>query len=349
MEIIFYSNQLCERGTETALIDYAKGNRDILHNESILAFPKDRIFDQNRYETLRKEFDIILLQSAQDLNQELIERKIDLLYIIVDGGGKDIVDELVELNKGNMPCKTFVHAVFNPLRPHGDYYCVIHEFLNKYFFTHLPVLPHICKKLSDCKDDMRKELNIPQNATVFASYAGHDRFNLKFVREVVRDVAQKNSDIYFIFMNIDDFMKSDFNMSLPNVIFLPGSTDTTVKAKFINTCDAMLHARDDGETFGLSIAEFSSMNKPIITFKPGLRLTFEHFKRFQIKKILSYSRAHLMILGRNAITYRNRQTLSKKLIAFDKEKFSAKSLDVYTKKYSPEKVMRIFEHIINKK
>ncbi len=111
----------------------------------------------------------------------------------------------------------------------------------------------------------------------------------------------------------------------------------------------MLHARDDGETFGLSIAEFSSMNKPIITFKPGLRLTFEHFKRFQIKKILSDSRAHLMILGRNAITYRNRQTLSKKLIAFDKEKFSAKSLDVYTKKYSPEKVMRIFEHIINKK
>ena len=50
MRIVFYSNQLCERGTETALIDYAKGNRDILHNESILAFPKDRILDQNRYE-----------------------------------------------------------------------------------------------------------------------------------------------------------------------------------------------------------------------------------------------------------------------------------------------------------
>ena len=113
---------------------------------------------------MRKEFDIILLQSAQDLNRELIERKIDLLYIIVDGGGKDIVDELIELNKGNMPYKTFVHAVFNPLRPHGDYYCVIHEFLNRYFFTNRPVLPHICKKLSDCKDDLRNELNIPKNA-----------------------------------------------------------------------------------------------------------------------------------------------------------------------------------------
>lgn len=40
MKIIFYSNQLCERGTETALIDYGIANKRILNNETIFAFPK---------------------------------------------------------------------------------------------------------------------------------------------------------------------------------------------------------------------------------------------------------------------------------------------------------------------
>ena len=38
------------------------------------------------------------------------------------------------------------------------------------------------------------------------------------------------------------------------------------KVKFINTCDVMLHARQVGESFGLSCAEFSIRNKPIITY-----------------------------------------------------------------------------------
>ena len=48
----------------------------------------------------------------------------------------------------------------------------------------------------------------------------------------------------------------------------------------------MIHARDDGETFGLSIAEFSSMNKPIITYKPGPRKMWRYFKDNQLKKKL---------------------------------------------------------------
>ena len=37
------------------------------------------------------------------------------------------------------------------------------------------------------------------------------------------------------------------------------------KEAFYRTCDAMLHARRDGETFGLAVAEFSVRNKPVIT------------------------------------------------------------------------------------
>ena len=62
----------------------------------------------------------------------------------------------------------------------------------------------------------------------------------------------------------------------PNPIFLKdedvmtlhveGLGQQTQKVKFINTCNAMLHARSLGESFGLSCAEFAIKNKPIFTY-----------------------------------------------------------------------------------
>ena len=51
--------------------------------------------------------------------------------------------------------------------------------------------------------------------------------------------------------------------------------DLNYKVKFINTCDAMIHARAMGETFGLAVAEFSKKNKPVI-FVSG------HFANFEL-------------------------------------------------------------------
>ncbi len=39
-----------------------------------------------------------------------------------------------------------------------------------------------------------------------------------------------------------------------------------MKQKFINTCNALLHARQRGETFGITVAEFAIMGKPVIAF-----------------------------------------------------------------------------------
>jgi glycosyltransferase involved in cell wall biosynthesis len=47
----------------------------------------------------------------------------------------------------------------------------------------------------------------------------------------------------------------------PNIIHLPASSDCDTKSRFIRSCDAMLHARYDGETFGLAVAEFSAHNR----------------------------------------------------------------------------------------
>jgi hypothetical protein len=80
------------------------------------------------------------------------------------------------------------------------------------------------------------------------------------VRDVIKKVVNQNKNIYFLFMNIEKF----FNHK--RVIFIKGTFNQSHKVKFINSCDAMLHARSLGESFGLSCAEFAIKNKPIFTY-----------------------------------------------------------------------------------
>jgi len=95
---------------------------------------------------------------------------------------------------------------------------------------------------------------------VFGYHGGNGSFNIPWVQSTVVEVAKRRNDLYFVFMNV-----TPFGEELSNVIFLEGTFDLDVKVSFINTCDAMLHARDGGESFGLSVAEFSMLNKPVFT------------------------------------------------------------------------------------
>jgi hypothetical protein len=80
-------------------------------------------------------------------------------------------------------------------------------------------------------------------------------------------------------MNINSFSTH------PQVKFLPGSWDLMQKARFVETCDAMIHARSGGETFGLAVSEFATKNRPVLTYG------------------LSGEAAHLDIMGEYAIRY----------------------------------------------
>ena len=83
-------------------------------------------------------------------------------------------------------------------------------------------------------------------------------------------------------MNINRF--TDLH---PNIIHLDATYDLEEKSAFVNACDAMIHARSGGETFGCAVAEFSMCNKPVITFRN------------------SGEKSHLEILDNRAITYDN--------------------------------------------
>jgi hypothetical protein len=96
--------------------------------------------------------------------------------------------------------------------------------------------------------------------------------------------------------------------------------------KFINTCNAMIHARKMGESFGLSVAEFSIKNKPIITCSCG-------------------DLAHIDILGDKAITYTTKESLMSIFENIQQIIESRSDWNAYND-YSPENVMRIFKETI---
>jgi len=341
MNIAFYSNQLSERGTETALIDYASANEKYLHNKSFIAVPADKIESKERFEYLSQKYKIITFTTIDELKYALESNKIDLLYAIVDGYTQDIADQL----DGCIP--TFVHCVFSTQRKHGTYYCPIHQFLNSFYHTHYPVLPHIVNSFPECKENLRKQLGIPDSATVFGSYAGKGSFNIPFVQRTIIKTAENNNSIYFIFMNIYDFVSQLNHEKMNNIIFLPGSTDLVKKATFINTTDAMIHARIDGETFGLTVAEFSIMNKPVVTYRPNFLFRCKESIRSLLRKRPRYATAHIQNLGNKAILYKNERELQDILCHFDRYYNKQMQYDCFSEAFNAEKVIEIFNSIIN--
>lgn len=87
----------------------------------------------------------------------------------------------------------------------------------------------------------------------------------------------------------------------------------------------MIHARHGGESFGLACAEFSSANKPVITYG------------------MSSQRAHLDILGDTALIYNNPRDLMEILLNISQQDVSSKNWDVYTRIFSPHRVMQKFK------
>jgi hypothetical protein len=343
VNILFHTNQISERGTEVALFDYAMGNKNILKGKSFIASPKNKIFENSILEKFKTNFDVLLYEKLEEIDSFIEEKGIDLAYQISHGGGGGDLLNNKNLITNKVP--VFVHCVFTTKERFGTFYCPISEYLNRYYRTKYPVLPHIVKAFSGTKKTLHGELNIPKNATIFGSYGGENALNIQFVRETIIEIAKQCSDIFFIFMNFIPWTEG-----FSNIIFLPRNTDITYKETFINTCDAMIHGRADGETFGLSIAEFSIKSKPVITWRPNWIHNFyfclKSFVRYIGKRGHIYAEAHLDFLGNKSISYSNKKALTDILLNFKTKYLKSVNYDCYSERFSEEKVMHIFEGII---
>jgi len=291
--IAFHDNSLSERGTTVAVYDYAYYNKVLLGNKSIILHEKNNSNNnENVIQKFKKEFNVYDYESWNEVDEVLKDNNSSLLYLIKYGFND---------NKLSKICKNVVHCVFDCAQPHGDIYSSISDWVknnnNKY-----PVVPHMIN-LPNTKENIRIQLNIPEEATVFGRYGGYEQFDIQYVKETVIEIANENPDYYFIFVNT-----RPFSNNIKNIIYLDKIIDLEEKVKFINSCDAMIWGRSDGETFGSAIAEFSTQNKPIIACK-----------YYDKSATGVFDVSHVHLLGNKALWYKNKESLKQIFYEFNKE------------------------------
>jgi glycosyltransferase involved in cell wall biosynthesis len=322
----FFVRHFTERGTEVAVYDYAHYNEEILNNKSYIicftpetqrniGFPSTKC----SYEKFKSRFQIIEIDDVSSMHNVISKYDLHFFYTLTGGGGGDIYQFDNNQLWGN--CKTIKHCVFDTTFPESDNYISISDMLNVKNNTKIPVIPHIVK-LPDCDENLRSELNIPNDVVVFGRHGGKEEFNIHVAHEAIKRYLQMNDNVYFVFMNTNRFYEH------PRIIYLDMNLDLIHKAKFINTCDAMIHARQIGETFGLSVAEFAIKNKPVITCACG-------------------DLEHIHILKDKAIVYNSTETLIEIFKNIKMIKQLKPDWYGYTQ-FAPEDVMALFKNIFDK-
>jgi len=249
VKIAFHSNQLGLRGTEVSLYNYAMYNEEVLGNESvIITFEHTNLEAKekfsNRFETL--------VEPWGKYEEVLKNKHVDYLYMQKAGW-----NDGYSLN--SIP--TLIHCVFRGFQPHGYRHAFISEYLAEVenYNPNLFCVPYLVNTLSTASFCLREELKIPSNHVVLGYHGGEHQFSISYAKKAVERILCIREDMQFIFLNIKPWIHH------PKVHFLPGTYDMDRKAAFIEACDGMIHARADGETFGMSIAEFAVKNKPVIT------------------------------------------------------------------------------------
>jgi hypothetical protein len=311
----FLSNKLTPRGTEIAMYDYADFNETLLKNKSII-ISRDyncvsHEFDVSldAYKKFHARFTVEYYASQHDIDAIVEKHGLTHLYIIKGGNFDGLI---------STKCKNLIHCVFVTTHPHGEVYSVVSEDVNRLFGTKYPAVPHMIRN-HDTKENLRESLSIPNNAIVFGRYGGVETFDIRFVHDAIRTVLNERNDVYFLFMNTNQFHHH------PRIIYLPATTDMEYKKKFINTCDALLHARGPGETFGLTCGEFAIELKPVITYSG------------------SRERNHLNILGDKAVLYHDYDSVHNILLNWKNGVYDMESNGYF--EYTPEKIMKIFDSV----
>jgi hypothetical protein len=311
MKIAFHSNHLSISGSEVALFDYAYYNQKLLGNESVIVAKNNTIDDDGVVEKFNKNFKtVIRYNDFSEVEKLLDKNNIDIFYAIKSGEYDGII------SPGR---KTVIHAVFKAFQPHGKVYAYISEWLSKQMNYGLsPWVPHMID-LPEESGNFREQLNIPKDSIVFGRYGSYDTFDISFVHSAIKDILNRKKNVYFLFANTRQF----YNHT--NIIYLDTIADMNEKVKFINTCDALLHARGRGETFGLACGEFSVKNKPVFTYG------------------LSPEKNHIEILKDKAILYNTESELFKKLDNFIPS--PEKNWDAYSEKFNPSAIMQKFKTV----
>jgi hypothetical protein len=327
MNILFLEETFSLQGTTRALIDYAHFNEKILNNNSYLAFGKKidlypwtesfyKTCLDNTYESLKQRFSFCEYKNYSEIESFIVKNKIDAVYNIKSG------EPVGFLSK---EAKTLIHSVFpQPLyNIHGDRFAFVSKWLSDtYSNGQIPYVHHMINvpkiDIEKSRNEIREKLNIPKDAFVYGRIGGFKDFNLPFVYSSIIDALNKRNDLYFVLICTEPFFEHE------RILYLNPILDLKEKYRYISATDAMIHARHHGETFGLAIAEFCALNKPILTWKHGI------------------GKGYIDILKNDAIYYEGEKDLLDIFLNFKPDK--NKNYNSY-KDFTPEKIMKEFDNV----
>lgn len=303
MKVGFLNNQIDNRGTGNALFDYAHYNEEILGNESVILTNDTQQRDELMAERLIERFKYIYPYDKYMLG---MFPELDVVYHIKSGA-----DQTTRWLKKP---RYVSHGVFE-CPTDGDRNAVVSDWLSGR--CGVPSVPHIVS-LPNTTETLRDRLGLTENAIILGRHGGNDSFDISFVWDAIGSTLDQRRDIIFLFVNTDGIPHEILNSG--RVISAPAVSDPWDKRVFINTCDAMLHARSRGETFGIAVGEFAKYGKPIITYGD------------------SPEQAHYTELP-YAEKYYNKEDLVDILVNF--QPYHMKGYQ----EYSPEKVMKKFKEV----
>ena len=315
MKVAFYTPHMCLRGTTVALFDYAKYNELLLGNESwIITDEQHDYHDDSVFAKFENQFPnrVVRVKNERTIDPAIVENNIDAIYIIKPGR---------KSQRMASACKTLIHAIgpTHPSEKHGTVWAYASKWLNEYSAQGKELMvPYMIEPPIDTVNNLRTELGIPSNATVFGRTGGKETFDIPWVNNVILGALENNENLFFVFQN------TDLQISHSRIKTVLSTADFSYKEKFINTCDAMLHARSYGESFGVACGEFGVRGKPVFTFAG------------------SRERNHIDVIGSKGFLYNSPHELYDMIMRFNKDS----GLDYFTYlDYTPKKVMKIFDDV----
>lgn len=324
MKILFDSN-LTFRGTTTAVLDYARYNQEILGNESIICHhsirnsPIDENFSKKQEiaDTFRSLFQTFEYDDFSQLESFVEKTGIEYFYSLKPG-----FDNNRQLNS----CKNINHCVFQHFEPHGHRYAYISKWLSEVMSNNaIDYVPHIVNLPREISEDFREKQNIPKDFVVIGRYGGVEQFDINWVYSAIARIIASHEKIVFVFVNTFKFIDH------PRVLFLPPIIGSQEKTNFIASCDAMIHARTGGESFGLAICEFLFHNKPVFAWNDGT------------------DKNHVELLRSFDTLYNNENDLVSKIESFikEREKFNRDYQSVVDE-FVPKRVINKFDTVFLK-
>ena len=312
--IAFHDNQLCVRGTTTCIFNFAYWGREYLDLDPIIMYNTTHPFnDKEGYDKCSSQFSVYGYSESSEIDKILKEQKCEYFFMKKGGSPDGVISK---------ECKNLINACsghWHPSWVHGDIYAMGSKWLSKITEYKIPYVSDIVI-LPDIDSNIRDELGIPENDFVFGRTGGYDTFDIPWVKESIINALNIRKDIWFLFQNTEPFYEHE------RIIYLPKSSDENYKVKFINSTDAMLHVRYIGESFGVSCAEFSLRNKPIITYGS------------------SPEQNHIDILNERGIYYNSKNEILHILLNIDKKEINSLEWNVY-KQFSPEIICEKFKEV----